>query len=105
MDIKPLLASALLSATASFAAPPPTFALIKLDGNSHALLASATRLDPKTTIHLQFPDAKFQPQCCKRLRASEFKLSDDEIVASYSRSTESETVGWGEVGRSCTAKV
>ncbi|WP_092944068.1 hypothetical protein [Roseateles sp. YR242] len=66
----------------SMSATSPDFAIIKVTNKGQLILISAAKLDPRHVVQLQFPDPKHGTQCCQQLKASQFKLSEEDIVAS-----------------------
>ncbi len=76
MDIKFLLPSTLLLVAAYASASEVQHGIIKLDGAGHAILIVADPLVAGQTVYLQYPGAKQQPVCCKRLAANEFVKAD-----------------------------
>ncbi|MDI1259527.1 hypothetical protein [Aquabacterium sp.] len=78
MDIKFALSVSLLWASASACASGSDIqhGIIKLDGAGHASLIVAAPLVAGQTVYFQYPDAKQQPVCCKRLTAQEFAKAD-----------------------------
>lgn len=63
-------------------ATSPDFAIIKVTSKGQLILISGAKLDPRRVVQLQVPDAKHGSRCCQRLKASQFKLSEEDIVAS-----------------------
>ncbi len=84
MVTKPWIAALALASisSASMSATTPDFAIIKATNKGKLILISATKLDPRHIVQLQFPDSTHGTQCCQRLKASQFKLSEEDIVAS-----------------------
>ncbi len=62
------------------AATSADFAIAKVDSQGRLLLITGTKLDPNGVVHLQYPAAKGDAACCQRLKASQFKVSQEEIV-------------------------
>jgi hypothetical protein len=76
MDIKFLLPSLLLLVAAYASASEVQHGIIKLDGAGHAILIVADPMVAGQTVYFQYPGAKHQPVCCKRLAANEFVKAD-----------------------------
>lgn len=58
-------------------------AIVQLDGDGHGLLVAEVPVPAGEPIVMQFPKAKRQPACCKRMVAADFALvRDDSVLAS-----------------------
>lgn len=66
--------------------------IIKLDGAGHASLIVADPMATGQTVYFQYPDAKQQAVCCKRLSAQEFVKADGSDTLATNEVTGNPTV-------------
>jgi hypothetical protein len=78
MGIKFVLSISLFWASASACASGSDIqhGIIQLDGAGHASLVVAGPLVAGQTVYFQYPNARQQPVCCKRLSVQEFVKAD-----------------------------
>lgn len=78
MGIKFVLSISLFWASASACASGSDIqhGIIQLDGAGHAILIVAGPLGTDQSVYFQYPDARQQTVCCKRLSAQEFVKAD-----------------------------
>ena len=78
MDIKFTIFSTLLLISGVASGSEVQHGIIEFDGAGHVVLVVADPLEANQVVYFQFPDAKQQPLCCKRLIANDFVKTDGE---------------------------